>query len=56
MVPYTVRPDLVAIWNIALGVALLSIAANQRTAARRYLFDLFAALLIWAGVFTIVAR
>ncbi len=51
MVPYTVRPDLVALWDIALGVALLTIAANQRASVRRWLFGLLAGVLIWIGVF-----
>ena len=56
MVPYTVRPDLIAIYDIAVGVALLSHAANQRTATRQWLFRFFAGLLIWAGLFAIVVR
>ncbi len=54
MVPYTVRPDLVALWDIALGVALLTFAANQRASARRWLFGFLAGVLIWAGVFAII--
>ncbi len=46
----------VAIAKPRAAAALLSIAADQRTAARRWLFDLFPALLIWTGLFTIVAR
>ena len=50
MIAPTVHPDLVAVWNLATGLALLAFATDQRQGSHRWGLSLLASLLVWGGV------
>ena len=50
MIAPTVRPDPVAIWHIAAGLALLVYAADRGPWPRRWALTILAGVLVWLGV------
>ena len=49
MIAPTVQPDLVAVWNLAIGLALLAFATEQHPPRRRQALTFLAVLLVWTG-------
>ena len=54
MIAPTVHLDLLAVWNLATGLALLAFATEQRQGLHRWGLSFLAALLVWGGVLAVL--
>ena len=50
MIAPTVHLDLVAVWNLAIGLGLLAFATDQRPGWRRWVLSFLGGVLAWSGV------
>ena len=50
MIAPTVHLDLVAVWNLAIGLGLLAFVTEQRQGLRRWVLSFLGVVLVWSGV------
>ena len=54
MIAPTVHLDLVAVWNLALGMGLLALTNDQRPGRRRWALYFLGGVLVWSGVIEVL--